>query len=369
MVETARILIVDDTDAICRFLEALLNDAGYHQCRSVNDPREAAAAFRDYSPDIVLLDLHMPHLDGVSVMAALRKEPGFELVPVLMLTADISPEAKRRALEAGIKDFLTKPFDETEVKLRIRNLLETRRLHQRLHRQNEALEAIVAERTREAERAKIETLERLALAAELRDDTTGQHTVRVGRLSAFVAQGLGLPPDTVRLMRHAAPLHDIGKIATPDTILLKAGRLTRHEWRIMKRHTTDGARLLSNSVAGAIQMAQTIALSHHERWDGTGYLGMKGSEIPLAGRLVAVTDVFDALTHRRPYKEAWTQEDAVEELRAQRGRQFDPEIVDVFLELHGSIDLLKPPELAEHPVIDLSEAESVATASTVPQQA
>lgn len=361
MSESTRILIVDDTSTNCILLEALLDEAGYPDSFSVLDPREAVEAFRRYSPDLVLLDLHMPHLDGLAVMAALRQEPGAELVPVLMLTADVSPDARQKALAAGIKDFLTKPFDETEVTLRIRNLLETRRLHERLNRQNEALEAIVSERTREAERAKIETLERLALAAELRDDTTGHHTQRVGRLSGFLAAALGLDDDAVQLIRRAAPLHDIGKIATPDKILLKAGRLTRHEWLIMKRHTVDGARLLSNSVAGAVQMAQTIALSHHERWDGNGYLGMKGKDIPFAGRLVAITDVFDALTHRRPYKEAWTEADALTEIRAQRGRQFDPEIVDAFLEMGASVELMDPTELPEQPVIDLSEAESVVT--------
>lgn len=361
MSDATRILIVDDSSETSTFLAVLLEEAGYPDCSVVTDPRLALDEFRSYRPDLVLLDLHMPVLGGLEVMAAIRNEPGSDLVPVLMLTGDASPEAKRDALQAGVKDFLTKPFDETEIRLRIQNLLETRRLQLRLHRQNEGLEAAVAQRTEEVERAKIETLERLALAAELRDDTTGQHTQRVGRLSGFVAGALGLKDEEVELIRRAAPLHDLGKIATPDRILLKAGRLTAQEWRIMKRHTIDGARLLSNSVATALQIAQSIALTHHERWDGAGYAGMKGYEIPLPGRVVAVTDVFDALTHKRPYKDAWSEADALEEISSQRGRQFDPEVVDALLEVHASVDLMHPPDLPQQPVIDLSEAEWVAT--------
>ena len=355
------ILIVDDLASNTDVIEAMLEAAGFDNFLSINDPRQAVALYKDFRPDLILLDLHMPHLDGVDVIDLLKPEIGNEYVPILMLTADVTTEAKERALSVGAKDFLSKPFDHTEVILRIRNLLETRGLYKQLHRQNETLEEKVEERTSQLEFAKIELLERLALAAEIRDDETGHHTQRVGRVCALIGQALGLGDRSVELIRRAAPLHDIGKIATPDSILLKPGKLSASEWRVMKRHTKIGARLLSNSIASALQLAETIALTHHEHWDGNGYTGLEGEDIPAVGRLVAVVDVFDALTNRRPYKEAWDLERAVTEIKVQRGRQFDPRIVDAFLEVHSTIDLLEPEEMPQHMVVDLSEAVSVAT--------
>lgn len=354
-----RILIVDDSMANVALLESLLEDEGYTEILGLCDPREVAAVHSTYSPDLILLDLHMPHMNGLDVIAALQPQIGDEYLPILMLTADVTPEAKTRALSMGAKDFLTKPFDSVEVKLRIKNLLETRALYRALHEQNAELEARVAARTEELETAKIEILERLALAAELRDDETGEHTQRVGRISALLAQALGLAEKSVDLIRRASPLHDIGKIATPDSILLKPEKLSDEEWKIMKRHTVVGARLLSNSIAATLQLAQTIARTHHERWDGTGYEGLQGDDIPVCGRMVAVTDVFDALTHHRPYKDAWPVDRALDEISSQRGKQFDPRVVDAFLEISESHDLLNPQELKDYRVVDLSEPRSV----------
>jgi putative two-component system response regulator len=193
------------------------------------------------------------------------------------------------------------------------------------------LEAKVRDRTRELEAAQIEIIERLARAAEFRDDNTGQHTQRVGQMSALIARQLGMPDTQVALMRRAAPLHDVGKIGIPDSILLKMGKLTTEEFDVVKTHTTIGARILSGGKFPLLRLAEEIAFSHHERWDGTGYARISGTDIPLAGRIVTVADVFDALTQQRPYKPAWPIADAIGEIERQRGRQFDPGVVDAFL--------------------------------------
>ena len=250
-----------------------------------------------------------------------------------MLTGDDTQEAKREALSRGAKDFLNKPFHSDEVLLRIGTLLETRFLYLQIQSQNQILEAKVRDRTRELEAAQIEIIERLARAAEFRDDNTGQHTERVGQMAALLAKGIGLPDPQVSLIRRAAPLHDVGKIGIPDSILLKLGKLTHDEFLIVKTHTTIGARILSGSRFTILRLAEEIAFNHHERWDGDGYAGITGAAIPLAGRIVAVADVFDALTQKRPYKAAWPIDDAMAEIERQRGKQFDPALVDAFMRM------------------------------------
>jgi putative two-component system response regulator len=328
-----RILIVDDQPANVELLEAILDGAGYKDVLGTTDPREVIRLHHEFEPDLILLDLMMPHMDGFAVMSQLAARiPAGEYLPVLVLTADITSEARARALSAGAKDFLTKPLDHLEVLLRIRNLLETRQLHLQLAAQNRMLDERVRSRTRDLEEARIEILDRLALAAEFRDDDTGQHTLRVGITSARIAECLDEAPSQVELIRRAAPLHDVGKIGIPDAILLKPGKLTPAEWRIMQTHATVGTRILRGSQAPVLQMAEQIALCHHERWDGTGYpTGFGGPDIPLAARIVAVADVYDALTHDRPYKTAWPPMDAIAEIRRQSGIQFDPDIVNAFL--------------------------------------
>jgi putative two-component system response regulator len=315
-------------------LEGILQEEDYSDCRSITDSRQVLPIFLEYQPDLILLDLQMPYLDGFEVMKQLRGRvaPG-AFLPILVLTADITSEAKRRALTEGATDFLTKPFDATEVLLRIRNLLQTRALHLQLQNQNQLLEQKVRERTLELEQTQIEIMERLALAAEYRDDDTGEHTRRVGQMSAQIAQTLGLSEAEVELIRRAAPLHDVGKIAIPDSILLKPGRLTPEEYEQMKKHAMLGAKMLSGGRFPLLQMAEEIALTHHERWDGTGYMLLHGETIPIAGRIVAVADVFDALTSERPYKKAWSHRAAMDEIQGQSGRQFDPRVVDAFLEV------------------------------------
>ncbi|MGH2452490.1 MAG: HD-GYP domain-containing protein [bacterium] len=326
----ARILIVDDQEANVRLLERILRRVGYANVRGTTDPRDVPGLVGDHPPDLILLDLVMPHLDGHQVMARLedhRQAAGY--LPILVLTADITAEAKQRALSGGAKDFLTKPFDATEVLLRIRNLLEARFLYQQLQRQNVVLEEKVVERTHDLEEARIEILDRLARAAEYRDDDTGQHTQRVGRLSADVAGVLGLPGAHMEMLRRAAPLHDVGKIGIPDRILLKPGRLTPQEFEVMKTHTTIGAGILAGSRVPLLQLAAEIALTHHERWDGGGFpLGLEGNRILLEARIVSAADAYDAMASDRPYRKALPQEDVWELLWGGAGSQWDADIVE-----------------------------------------
>jgi putative two-component system response regulator len=340
--KTARILIVDDEPANVDVLRRMLQRAGFNRLASTNDPREAAVLYIKLRPDLILLDLHMPEMDGLEVMDQLNQIAEASYLPILMLTGDMSPEARREALSRGAKDFVNKPFNTEEVLLRIRTLLETRFLYLQIQTQNQLLEAKVRERTRELEAAQIEIIERLARAAEFRDDNTGQHTERVGQMAALLAKEIGLPDAQVSLIRRAAPLHDVGKIGIPDSILLKLGKLTPDEFALVKTHTTIGARILSGSRFSLLRLAEEIAFSHHERWDGSGYEGITRDSIPLAGRIVAVADVFDALTQKRPYKAAWPVADAIAEMDRQRGRQFDPDLVDAFLKVIEEREPIRP---------------------------
>ncbi len=272
-------------------------------------------------------------MSGLEVLEELQPLIGAEeYLPILILTADTAAETRQTALSMGAKDFLSKPFDAVEVLLRIRNLLETRFLYLELRDQNALLDRKVRERTRELEEAQIDALTRLAVAAEYRDDQTGEHTRRVGHLSALLARGLGLSDQEVELIRQAAPLHDIGKIGIPDAVLLKPGRLTPAEFEVMKTHTEIGARILAGSRFPLMRLAQEIAQSHHESWNGNGYYGLTAENIPLASRIVTVADAFDALTHDRPYRAATTIAKAIEELRREAARQFNPQIVEVLAE-------------------------------------
>ena len=327
----ARILVVDDEEANVEILRRILTRAGLTQVESTTDSRRAGTLYVAHRPDLILLDLHMPHMDGLEVMDQLNEIADASYLPVLILTGDLTPEARRDALSRGAKDFVNKPFQPDELLLRIRTLLETRLLYVQIQGQNQLLEAAVRERTRELVEAQIEIIERLAIAAEFRDDNTGHHTQRVGQMSALLARQLGLPDAQVSLIARAAPLHDVGKIGVPDVILMKIGKLTPAEFEIVKQHTVIGARILSGGKFELLKLAEEIALSHHERWDGDGYAGMRGADVPLAGRIVAVADVFDALIQQRPYKPAWPVADAIAEIDRQRGRQFDPDVVDAFL--------------------------------------
>ncbi len=347
----AKILIIDDEPANTQLLKQLLGRKGYSGARLVHDPREALPVYLEFQPDLILLDLMMPYIDGMQLLTLLRQciTPS-NFVPIVVLTADITPAARQQALACGASDYLTKPFDSTEMTLRVGNLLQTRQLYLQLEQHRRLLQERVLEQNQALEESRIQILARLALAAEYRDDNTGEHTQRVGRTAALLGAALDLPEEDILLLRRAAPLHDVGKIGIPDHILLKPGRLTPAEFEQMQAHTTIGARILKdhdNSVP-LLRMAETIALTHHERWDGRGYpQGLAGAAIPLVGRIVAVADVYDTLTHERPYRQRWSAAAAIDEIAKQSGAQFDPQVVAVFLDLVRANRLHDPAEDAQ----------------------
>ena len=329
----SNILLVDDERANLAVLSMVLNTGGFHSVTGLTDPEHALAYCRRSAPDLVLLDLLMPNTDGYEVLVRMRSEMDEnDPIPIVVVTADHSSEAKRKALALGATEFLVKPADATEVLIRVRNLLELRHLQGEMRKINEDLEAKISERTRELAQAELDSLELLARAAEFRDDATERHTRRVGELASRVAEHLGHPDAEPSVVGLAAPLHDIGKIGLPDSILLKKGPLSTDEFQQMKDHTTIGGAIIGDSRSSVLSMARSIALTHHERYDGAGYPhGLAGQEIPLPGRIVAVADVFDALGHARPYKDAWPREKALAYVRDNAGSQFDPTVVEAFL--------------------------------------
>lgn len=339
MYSHAKILIVDDQNDNIQLLTHILEQQGYSQIMGLYQSTQTVRLVRDWNPDIVLLDLMMPVMDGYDVLAQLQGQlPADAFLPVLILTADHSPSAREKALTLGAHDFVSRPFEVFDITLRVRNLLHARFLHLELQSRNDNLESLVRERTKKLEdyewelkEAQLEVIERLGRCGEYRDEDTGLHTYRVARHCRHLAQQMNMSADEVEVIRRAAPLHDVGKIGISDTILLKPGRLTEEEFRIMQTHTEIGARLLAGGNSELVTVAERIALSHHERWDGTGYPNkLAGRQIPIEARILAVADVFDALTHERPYKDAWPVDRAEEEIIRQRERQFDPEVVEAF---------------------------------------
>ncbi len=331
----AKILIVDDDNSNVEVLKDTLCFNGYKHLKGVTDPRGFVSLFIEYAPDLVIMDLNMPHINGFELLNMIKPlMEDTDFLPVLMLTAEHSYEARHQALTNGASDFLTKPFVAEEVCVRVTNMLRVR--FRTLHLKDEVLK-----RTQELEKnqlelkeAQLETIMRLARAAEHRDDDTGRHTQRVGLFCSLLAQDMGWPDHQVQILHYAAPLHDVGKIGIPDSILLKPGKFTDVERRIMQRHASIGGDLLSGGHSEIIRMAERIALTHHERWDGGGYpQGIKGSDIDIEGRILAIVDVFDALTHNRPYKAAWSVNEALIEISQQKGKHFDPDIADCFLRL------------------------------------
>src|SRR3712207_6313201 len=305
-----RIIVLEDPESAA-LLARILGAAGYEDVRVPADPLEVEHMLTDGMTDLVVLDLNLPDTDGFALLERIVATG----VPVLVLTADDSPTTRRRALGLGARDFVTKPLDRVEVLLRVGNLLQTRRLQRAMEDRNHDLQRWVRARTADLEDARRETLERLAAAAEYRDDDSQQHTKRVGRTAALLAKQLGLSADTVEHLRYASTLHDVGKIGIPDTGWMKPGALTDHERKMLEQHTEIGAHILSGSRSPILRLAEQIARPRHERWDGTGYPhGLAGDAIPLAGRITAVADVFDVLAPPRPHKKAWPLEQAFQEI-------------------------------------------------------
>jgi putative two-component system response regulator len=327
------IFVVDDDPVNLKLLEKILKSAGYTNLVLIQDPRQVITVYQEHHPSLILLDLNMPDVDGYQVMEQLTKLNDPLLPPIIVLTAQIQQDYLLRALEAGARDFVSKPFDRRELLMRVRNFLDAHVAHRLVHDQKEHLEILVEKRTRELQETRLEIIRRLGHAAEYRDEETGNHIIRMSKMCALLASKAGWSEEQCDLILQASPMHDIGKIGIPDAILLKPGKLNPQEWQIMKTHAEIGGRLLEGNDTELLVMAREIAFNHHEKWDGTGYPGgLRGENIPLSGRIAALADVFDALTSTRPYKKAWSVTDAVELIRGNRGKHFDPELVDLFLD-------------------------------------
>jgi two-component system, response regulator RpfG len=326
-----RILIIDDQSTSRQILEELVSSLGRDiVTESFADPLTALAWVHTNQPDLVLTDYKMPSMDGVEFTRRLRAL--YPDVPLVMVTSMEDREIRYQALEAGATDFLTKPVDHTECRARCHNLLTLRRQQLIIKDRAHWLEDKVNQATQEIRTREQETLLRLAKAGEYRDEETGCHVLRMARFSSLIAERLGLSEEERHVIETAAPMHDIGKIGTPDNILLKPGKLDAEELAIMRTHARIGYEILKDSPSKYLQMGAVIARGHHEKFDGSGYPdGLAGEAIPLPARIVAVADVFDALTSERPYKHAWSIQDALQYLQTEQGRHFDPVCVQAFL--------------------------------------
>ncbi len=335
---SSRILVVDDNLTNVVLLKKLLEGSGFTDVTGITDSRQVKALYEESQFDLILLDIRMPHMDGFDVMEQLS-EIDFPLPPnIMVLTAQTDQETKLKALDLGARDFLHKPFDRLEVLTRIRNMIETHLLHKKLRFHNEELEQKVSERTHEIEQTRLEVVRCLGRASEYKDNETGMHVIRMSKTSQMLAHGAGMSDADCSLILHASPMHDVGKIGIPDNVLLKKGKLDGDEWEIMKRHAEMGMEILGDHPSPLMEMARQVAITHHEKWDGSGYpRGLSGKDIPLVGRITALADVFDALTSERPYKKAWSVEDAVSLIKEQSGKHFDPELVEIFINLIDDI--------------------------------
>jgi response regulator RpfG family c-di-GMP phosphodiesterase len=333
------VVIVDDTQINVTLMEAMVRKI--EGCNPVCFDASAKGLqwCLENDPDLIIVDYMMPAPDGIEFIRRVRENPVHVEVPILMVTADHEKEVRYRALESGATDFLTKPVDRIEFTSRVRNMLSIRRSHVLLTDRAALLADEVYEATKEIHARERETIFRLARAAEFRDPETGAHIQRMAHYSRIIAEKLGWNATDQDRLLQAAPMHDVGKLGTPDHILLKPGRLAPEEFAIMKRHAVIGWEILKDSSAPILAMSAEIALTHHEKFDGSGYpSGAAGLAIPVSGRIVAVADVFDALTSDRPYKRAWEMERALEFLQQGRGTHFDPECVDAFL---GALDAVQ----------------------------
>jgi putative two-component system response regulator len=323
-----RLLIIGGDVSAAERLRQLLAAAGYTDIVVSSDPATAHHLARGSQPDVVVLDLGAPGPAAEQAADLIRHLTAEADSPaVLVICADRTPQARHRALSLGARDFVAEPIDADELLLRVNNALHTRQLQQQLKDRS----AIFRERTSELDAARVESLSILTAISEYHDDDTGQHSQRVGICAALIARALGLPESFVSLIRDAAPLHDIGKVGISRKILLKPGKLTPSEWIHMQRHVEIGAQILSSARSPELRLAAEIARTHHERWDGNGYdAGLAGEDIPISGRITAVADVWDTLTHQRPYKPAWDEQDALAEIHGQAGHHFDPRVAAAF---------------------------------------
>lgn len=333
----ANILVIDKDAANLKVVHKHLREEGFEKIQSACDLGDVAIGTPQSSPDLVLLDVQGQSLGPFELISLLKSNAvSDELIPSIVFMGYGDQVLREDLIAIGAFDFVPKPVTQFELCLRVRNALSVRLLSQRLGDLSGDLEEKIAERTKSLYDDQVEMLQRLARASEYRDDDTGDHTKRVGVMSAKIALEMGLPEDTVDLIRLAAPLHDIGKIGIRDAILMKPGKLTESEFVVMRTHAIIGSRILEGR-SKLLQMAEVIARTHHEKWDGTGYPSrLSGENIPLPGRIVAVADVFDALISERAYKVAWPLSRAIEEIKSLSGRHFDPKVVAAFLNVIAS---------------------------------
>ena len=315
------ILAVDDEASNLQLLRQILQD--HYRLLFAKDGARALDLARQERPDLILLDVMMPGMSGYEVCAALKAKPETAAIPVIFVTALTDTADELEGFEAGAVDYITKPVSPPIVRARVRTHLSLVRME-------------------ELRATRLEIVQRLGLAAEYKDNETGLHVIRMSHFSRILGIAAGLSEVEADDLLHAAPMHDVGKIGIPDRILQKPGPLEPEEWKVMQSHVTIGAEIIGEHEGGMLELARQIALTHHEKYDGSGYpRGLRGEEIPLAGRIVAIADVFDALTSKRPYKRAWTEEEALTFLREQKGRHFDPALVDLFIEQMDAVRLVQ----------------------------
>jgi len=351
MGQSRRILVIEDDPMNNRLLTTILNRLGY-TADSAFDGLSGLEKVESFPPDLILLDLDLPGMHGYEVARRLKQADQTKIIPIVIVSSFTEVEYRIKALEAGADDFLSKPIDQVELRARVQSLLKVKDYNDYMVGHQKALEKEVDKRTlqlrrafedlkaasEKLKRASLDTTIRLSQAAEYKDTETGSHIKRMGYYTEAIARTMGLPFRDIEAILYAAPMHDIGKIGIPDKILLKKGSLNEQEWEIMKQHTIIGGNILSGSDSFIIQMAEQIALTHHEKWDGSGYpRGLRGLEIHMWGRISAIADVFDALTTRRPYKTALPVENALDLLEKSRGTHFSPDVLDAFFSIKEEI--------------------------------
>jgi len=342
------ILVVDDQPQNIELMEAYLNPQGYEIIKAANG-EEAIEMLSCNSIDLILLDVMMPGIDGFEVIRRIRADGKHQLLPIILVTALRETEDRIKGIEAGCDDFISKPVDKIRLLARVRSLLKVKAYNDLMINYRQELESEVTRRTMDLKHAferiktgSLDTICRLSKAAEYKDEDTGAHIKRMTNYSVAVARCMGVDENTVENILYAAPMHDLGKIGIPDSILMKPAKLNPEEWKIMMQHTVIGANILKGSDAEFIRLGEVIALNHHEKWDGSGYPNnLRGTEIPISVRILSIADVFDALTSQRPYKKAFSVEKSMDIIREGRGSHFDPDVVDAFFAINDEILVIK----------------------------
>ncbi|MBF0383659.1 MAG: response regulator [Magnetococcales bacterium] len=334
--DQARIFVVDDTPSNIDVLMETLSSR--YDISVALDGETALEDIPETNPDLILLDVMMPGLDGYTVCKRLKEDPNTAEIPVIFITAKQEVTDETTGFAVGAVDYITKPFSPAVVQSRVNTHLQLVKAKKELAEQNQILDRKVRERTQELVETRLQIIQRLGRAAEYKDNETGLHVIRMSHYSRILALAAGFSTDKAEIILQAAPMHDIGKIGIPDRILLKPGSLDNEEWSVMRKHPGIGAGIIGVHEAEVLKVAKIVALTHHEKWDGSGYpRGLKGEAIPIEGRIIAIADVFDALTTARPYKDAWSVEKTVEVMKQDSGTHFDPNLTPLFFDRLDSI--------------------------------